>query len=226
MQLAGKKISGLIAGGALVLLVATASATAPRPPTVASPAPTLTLPPAPATRPPAATAPAPAVRPPTAAAPATAPPAATAQAPQSNVQEISEAKLALAKQVVKAAPALGNFDGILPDLMFDTQMRLINLRPDLYRPIATVVEATASALVARRGDLDNDIARAWARAFSEDELRAINAFFTSPAGQRYKMVAPQVGNDIIQAGQNWADRLAAEMYDRSLAELKKQGHQF
>jgi hypothetical protein len=141
-----------------------------------------------------------------------------------NAQEISEARLAIAKQVVKSAPVLGNFDGILPDLMIDAQSRLINLRPDLYKQIATVVEATASSLVPRRSDLDNDIARAWARAFTDDELRAINAFFTSPAGKKYKMAAPTVGNDILQAGQNWADRLAAELFDRSLAELRSQGH--
>ncbi len=200
----------------------------PRPPTTGT---------APATAPPAVARPpatAPSLSPPTATPPATAapltvrPPAsAPAQAtapPAINPVEISEAKLALAKQVVKNVPALGNFDGILPDLMFDTQTRLINVRPDLYKQIAAVVEATASALVARRTDLDNDIARAWARSFSEDELRAINAFFVSPAGAKYKALAPQVGQDIIQAGQNWTDRLAGEMYDRALAELRRQGH--
>jgi hypothetical protein len=141
-------------------------------------------------------------------------------------QEISESRMALARQVVKSAPVLGNFDGILPDLMIDAQMRLINLRPDLYKQIATVVEATAVSLIPRRSDLDNDIARAWARAFTDDELRAINAFFTSPAGLKYKMAAPTVGNDILQAGRNWADRLAAELFDRSLAELQKQGNKF
>jgi hypothetical protein len=110
--------------------------------------------------------------------------------------------------------------------MLDAQKRLINVRPDLYKQIGTVVEATATALVPRRNDLDNDIARAWARAFNDDELKAIQAFFSSPAGTRYKQMAPQVGNDIIQAGQNWADRVASEMFDRSLAELQQQGHKF
>jgi len=143
-----------------------------------------------------------------------------------SAQEISAARLALAKQVALNAPTLGNFDGILPDLMVDTKMRLINLRPDLYRQISTVVEAAASALVPRRADLDTDVARAWAKAFTDDELKAINAFFNSDAGKKYKAVAPQVGQDIIQTGQDWADRLSGELYDRALADLKKQGFQF
>src|SRR3954453_910995 len=148
---------------------------------------------------------------------------AIAAAAPAAAQEISPARLALAKQVVKNAPTLGDFDGILPDLMVDTKMRLINLRPDLYKQISATVETTAGTLVSRRNDLDNDIARAWAKAFNDDELKAINAFFASDVGKKYKAIATQVGNDIIQAGQNWADRLSGEMYDRALADLKKQG---
>jgi hypothetical protein len=151
--------------------------------------------------------------------------ALSATAPAS-AQEISPARLALAKQVVKNAPTLGDFDGILPDMMVEVKMRLINVRPDLHKQISAVVETAASALVPRRSDLDNDIARAWAKAFTDDELKTINAFFASDVGKKYKAIAPQVGNDIIQAGQNWADRLSGEMYDRALADLKKQGFQF
>jgi hypothetical protein len=151
---------------------------------------------------------------------------AVASLAAAHAQEISATKLAIAKQVAKNAPALGSFDGILPDLMVDTKMRLINLRPDLYKQISTVVEAAAASLVSRRNDLDNDIARAWASGFTEDELKAINTFFNSDVGKKYKSVAPTVGQDIIQAGQNWADRLSGEMYDRAVADLKKQGFKF
>jgi hypothetical protein len=200
MALVGKGISAAFLGGALVLAAALAYAQAPT-----------------AARPPAAA-------PGQSGGSLTFTPATPPPPTSGTVQEVNPARLALARQVMRAAPQLGNFDGILPDLMLDTQMRLINLRPDLYRQIATVVEGTASSLVPRRNDLDNDIARAWARSFNDDELRAIQMFFTSPAGLRYKQMAPQVGQDIIQAGQSWADRIASELYDRSLAELRQQGH--
>jgi hypothetical protein len=200
MALVGKGISAAFLGAALVLAGAFAYAQGPA-----------------GARPPAAAA--------GSSGSLTLTPIAPPQ-PSGNVQEISPARLALARQVMRAAPQLGNFDGILPDLMLDIQMRLINLRPDLYKQIAAVVEATATGLVPRRNDLDNDVARAWARSFNDDELRAIQQFFTSPAGTRYKQMAPQVGQDIIQAGQNWADRVANEMFDRSVAELRQQGHKF
>jgi hypothetical protein len=230
MSLVGKMISGaLVSATVLGLTVAAAVAQTPAKP--ATPVvPTPTTKPATPSATPAAPAPAvtltppvlPTLNTPTASTPAPTAPSATTAVPQ----EISAARLALAKQVAKSAPAIGDFDGILPDVMVDTKTRLINLRPDLYQQISKTVETTASMLVVRRADLDNDVARVWARAFTDDELKAINAFFSSPVGVKYKTVAPQVGNDIVQAGQNWADRLSNEMFDLSVAALQKQGFQF
>jgi hypothetical protein len=141
-------------------------------------------------------------------------------------QQITATTMALAKQVARNAPDIGNFDGILPDVMQDTKMRLINVRPDLYQQISVAVEASALSLVPRRSDLDNDIATIWAMNFTDDELKAINAFFSSPAGQKYKAIAPTVGQAIITAGQNWANKLSDEMYTNSVAALQKQGFKF
>jgi hypothetical protein len=125
-------------------------------------------------------------------------------------------------QVARSAPSLGSFDNILPTLAVQAKNRLIQERPDLHQQISAVVDDIAFKLIARRNDLDTDIARVWARNFTDDELKAVNAFFTSDAGKKYKAVAPGVASDILKASQNWADRLGAEMYDRALTEMKKQ----
>jgi hypothetical protein len=242
MSLIGKAISGAVVAGAIGL-VAAANAAAPspttRPPAAATTPPAATAKPPTTTTPPAAAAKppttAPTLQPPTATAtpakpptavlptlPSIAKPATPVDPAGPALPDISEARLALAKQVMKVAPAVGDFNGILPDLMQDTKSRLINGRPDMYKQISVIVEATASSLVPRRNDLDADVARVWARSFTDDELKVIQAFFASPTGQKYKSIAPQVGNDIVKAGQNWADRVAGEMYDKSLAELQKQ----
>jgi hypothetical protein len=223
MSLVGKAIAAAVVSTALVTMSVSTFAAAPASKPAATPTPT------PAPKPPAAVTPAAPVTP----APVISPPAPstllqppTAAAPSASLPDVSEARMVIARQVAKNAPTLGNFDGILPDLMVETKMRLISMRPDLYKQISVVVEAQASALIVRRNDLDNDIARAWARAFTDDELKQINTFFASDVGKKYKSAAPQVGADIIQAGQNWADRLSGEMYDRSMAELTKQGIKF
>jgi hypothetical protein len=130
--------------------------------------------------------------------------------PLASAQEITESHLAAALLASRSTPALGNFDNILPFLAEQVQNRLIRVRPDLHKEIAAVVDDAAVKLVARRADLDNDVARVWARAFTEDELNEINAFFSSDVGKKYKEIAGKTGQEILRTG----------------AELKKQGFEF
>jgi hypothetical protein len=141
-------------------------------------------------------------------------------------QEISESHLAAAERAMVAAPQIGNFDDILPFLSVQVQNRLIRDRPDLFAEIAAAVEVAALKLTARRADLNNDVARIWARAFSEEELDQIATFFASPAGEKYKELAPTIGEDILKVSQGWMNRVNEELLDRTREELKKEGYEF
>lgn len=143
-----------------------------------------------------------------------------------SAQEISESHLAAAERAMTAAPQIGNFDEILPFLSVQVQNRLIRDRPDLFEPIAAAVEAAALKLSSRRADLNNDVARIWARAFSEDELNQIADFFGSPVGVKYKEAAPALGEDIVKVSQGWMNRINEELLDRTREELKKEGYEF
>jgi len=141
-------------------------------------------------------------------------------------QEISPSQLAVAEEVTKNAPQIGNFDVLLPQVATMMKDKLIAQRPDLYKEITQVVDGDALKLVPRRADLDKDIARIWAKSFTEDELKAINDFFSSDVGEKYKKVAAStVGPDIIKASQNWRDRVRGELLDMVTADLKKMGHE-
>lgn len=140
-------------------------------------------------------------------------------------QEISESRLAAAEAVAESAPALGNFDNILPGLSIEIKDRLIRARPDLYKEISEVVDDVALKLAVRRADLDNDIVRVWAKRFTEDELNAINAFFSSDIGKKYKENAAAVGDEILKASRSWSNRLADELNEKSREELKNRGHE-
>jgi len=141
-------------------------------------------------------------------------------------QEISAAQLATALDVVHATKALHDFDQILPKLAIQAENRLIAQRPDLAKQIMTAVEAAATKLVSRRVDLDNDAARIWAKAFTEDELKAIATFFKTPAGQKYADLEGQVYSDTLNVVGQWQDRLGDELLQQSHAELKTAGVDF
>jgi len=141
-------------------------------------------------------------------------------------QEISEARLAAAYVVLKNAPALGNFDNILPGLSTQTKDRLIRVRPDLHREISAVVDETALKLAVRRADLDNDIARIWAKNFTEEELAQIGAFFASDTGKKFKDTASVIGEEILKSSQSWTNRVNDELYDKARTALIAQGLEF
>jgi hypothetical protein len=140
-------------------------------------------------------------------------------------QEISQSHLAAALDVVAATTATRSFDTRLPQIANEVANRLIRSRPDLHKEISDAVQATALKLAVRRKDLDIDVARVYAKAFTEDELKSIAAFLGSPAGQKYQEDGPKVFADTFEAVQRWADRLGGELLDKTKEELKRQGHE-
>ncbi len=142
-----------------------------------------------------------------------------------SAQEISPSQLAAALDVINATTATASFDNRLPEIANEVTNRLIRARPDLHQEITDTVQAVALKLVARRRELDQDVARVYAKAFTEDELKSIAAFLNSPAGKKYQLDGPKVFADTLQAVQSWSDRVGTEMLDKTREELKKQGHE-
>lgn len=143
----------------------------------------------------------------------------------SSAQEFSESQLDAALRASSNAPLSKDLDTVLPLLVQRVQTRLISLRPDLHAEITETVQDVALQLVARRADLDNTIAVAWARTFTEEELEQIAAFYNSPVGKKFIEVGPELGAITLQAVDQWSSGVGAELLDKSREELKKQGHE-
>jgi len=143
-----------------------------------------------------------------------------------SAQEISPSQLAAGLDVIKSAKASRGFDNVLPSLAVQVEDRLIRSRPDLHKEIGTAVEAAALKLAVRRNDLDNDVARVWAKAFTEDELNTIATFYKTPAGKKFADVGSQVYAETLTAVQRWSDRLGDELLDKAKEELKSAGIQY
>ncbi len=154
------------------------------------------------------------------------PASAGAQDTAAGGPEITNSHLQAAWRAVQALGADKDFNGALPDIAEQVQGILIQRRPDLYRQIAPIVNQVASELVVRRLDLNNDVARVWALAFTEDELNQITAFYTSPTGVKLAGVITQLQADTVQAFQDWYERLASEMLDRAVLAFQQQGVNF
>ncbi|MFO1183689.1 MAG: DUF2059 domain-containing protein [Bauldia sp.] len=140
--------------------------------------------------------------------------------------DFSKTHLAAALDVVIATQSGKTLDQFLPQIAQQVQARLIQIRPDLFKQIGDVVQASALSLAARRVDLDLSVARIWATNFTEEELKAIAVFYKSPAGQKLATKGPETLAQYPQAVQGWSAKVSDELMQAARDEMKKRGIDF
>jgi hypothetical protein len=126
-------------------------------------------------------------------------------------QDISESHLKAAREAVAAIHATDAFDGILPQAASALESQLIQKNPDLQQLIAKTVSEKALALASRRADLEKEAANAYAKVFSEDELKAIATFYSSEAGKKLLQNGPIVTRELVKAADIWQNGIARDL---------------
>lgn len=134
-------------------------------------------------------------------------------------QDYTEAQMAKAGAAIAATKATDSFDAILFDAAANLKNRLTRDSPDQADRISEVVDAEAIALAPRRGDLEMEAARLFANAFSETELEAIAAFFSTPTGSKYLDSTPVLARELGKAGRIWANGINRDLANKSLEKL-------
>jgi hypothetical protein len=140
-------------------------------------------------------------------------------------QEVSEEQLKIAKQAVAASKSTRTLDNILPSLAENAKKQLIANRPDEADQISDIVDEVAISLAPRRGDLEDEVARAYARIFTIDELKAITAFYTSETGKKLIEQTPVVARSIDQAARVWTNGIRRDLQQGVTKKLQEAGMQ-
>jgi hypothetical protein len=76
----------------------------------------------------------------------------------------------------------------------------------------------------RFAEVTNEIAKLYATHFTEQELKAILAFYRSPAGKKMLAQQPAVVDASMKFAQDWANKLSEQVTAKMRDELKKRGH--
>jgi len=126
-------------------------------------------------------------------------------------QDVPESHLKAARAAVAAIHATDPFDNILPQAAAALQEQLIQKNPDMEQIITTTVADKALALASRRADLEKEAALAYAKAFSEQDLNAIAAFYESEAGKKLLEQGPTVTRDLVRAADIWQNGVARDL---------------
>jgi hypothetical protein len=147
-------------------------------------------------------------------------PAVQATPAQLPVQEPSAAETELARKLMDLTGTRRSFDELLPNLAERAKTTFIRTNPQMQLGIIEVVDRVALEMVEKRADLDKSIARIWAIAFTEDELKALVEFYGSDTGKKFAALQPRIlGVEMSQANK-WAESVSEQIGRRVREELQ------
>jgi hypothetical protein len=116
----------------------------------------------------------------------------------------------------------------LIDLMRSQMIQLVIRAGNKTQDEATKIvdEVLMPDFVARQSELTNNLIDVWARAFSVDDLKALEVFYKTPLGQKLIQTLPAVTQQGMQAGQAWGQSVYQEAITKHKDELILRGLKF
>ena len=145
-------------------------------------------------------------------------------APAAQSQQPSPAALATAKELVAATGATALFNPLIAGVVEQAKLVFLQQDPGLAKDLNDIASQMRTNLAPRFGELSNEVATLYATNFTDDELKAILAFYQSPVGKKLLDRQPQVIDSSMKFAQNWANKLSDEVIAKMRDELKKRGH--
>jgi hypothetical protein len=139
-------------------------------------------------------------------------------------QQPSAASLQVAKQLLTVTHATVVFDPLIAGVVEQAKLLFLQQNPGLGKDLNEVAAKIRTELKPRFSEITNEVALLYATNFTEQELKAILAFYKSPAGQKMLQTQPKVIDASMQFAQTWANKLSDEVIAKIREEMKKKGH--
>ncbi|MGH6683221.1 MAG: DUF2059 domain-containing protein [Pseudolabrys sp.] len=144
--------------------------------------------------------------------------------PAAHSQQPSAAAMATAKELVAVTGTTTLFNPLIAGVVEQSKLLFLQQNPGLAKDLNEIADKMREDLKPRFVELTNEVAREYATNFTESELKAILAFYQSPAGKKLLERQPNVVDSSMKFAQDWANKLSDEVVPKMREELKKRGH--
>ncbi|CDO46646.1 hypothetical protein AT246_06685 [Bartonella henselae] len=141
-----------------------------------------------------------------------------------HAQGVSAKHLISARKAINAIHATDQFDSFLPTAARDLKNELIGDDPNLATAISEIVDKQALALVKRRSDLEKEIAQVYAKYFTQEELDAITAFYSSDTGKKFLTEVPSIARDAYSTFDAWRSSIMQDLVKNVKKEMSETLH--
>jgi uncharacterized protein len=140
-------------------------------------------------------------------------------------QQPTPAAVALAREVIITKGATAMTHPLAVGVIESAKNTFVPTNPNLTRELNEVAMALHKELDAKgESDAVNEMARAYASRFTEQELKDLLVFYKTPLGQKVSKEEPVAIEEGLKNAQRWADTFAETVMDRVRAEMRKKGH--
>jgi uncharacterized protein len=99
----------------------------------------------------------------------------------------------------------------------------LQTNPNLRKDLDEVAISLRKQFAPRVGELLNEIAKFYASAFTEPELKEVLTFYRTPTGKKMIAIEPDLLADAFQGLKGWQEDFGEEVLARFRTEMKKRG---
>jgi hypothetical protein len=95
---------------------------------------------------------------------------------------------------------------------------------DVERDYDALMPRLMAGMEARMSELSDALVAIYSSNFSAEELRAVTAFYRTPAGQKFLLKTPLIAQQTMAVGQKFGQSVGADAQKRMIEELRNKGH--
>ncbi len=151
--------------------------------------------------------------------PASAQPSAAAPAKP----PASPAAIAAAKEILAMKNASAMYAQAVPSVVEQTKTSLLQSNLNYQKDLNEVAVIVAQSLAGREKEIGDGMAKVYADAFTEQELKDLVTFYKSPLGQKLLSAEPQAIQNSIAYMRQWGQTFSQVVAAQFRAEMHKRG---
>lgn len=135
----------------------------------------------------------------------------------------SATAIGYAKEILASKNVSTLYQSAVPGLVQRTKEVLLQSNLNYQKDLNEVAVQVAKDLAGREKEIGEEMARIYAGAFTEPELKELAAFYKSPLGIKVIAQEPVAFSTARQYMDQWAQKFGEEINAKFRAEMKKRG---
>jgi hypothetical protein len=146
-----------------------------------------------------------------------------AGAQQPAAKPASPAAIAAAKEILALKGASGMYTNAVPNIVERTKDALLQSNLNYQKDLGEVAVIVAQKLAGREKEIGEGMAKIYAEAFTEQELKDLVTFYKSPLGQKLLSMEPKAIQASMGYMNQWAQGFSEIVNGEFRAEMRKRG---